>query len=402
MENLDYYKSLGINTKSKGFERYSKAGLLEQIDENYVKEIQDYWLSNYGKEIDPLLHIAFQNLTGKKEEKIVPSKQLWNEFIPYFNDMNIRVGYSDKNIYDKLISTSKKVGAIIKRIRGYYYDSQNNPLQPDEVIPIIENMKEDLIIKKSNADNGIGISKLTYKEGKYYFQDEVISLDKFEKAFGYDFMIQEAIKQHEITARPHPSSVNTLRMVTLRWKNEIHFLLAYAKIGTNNDVRDNSGAGGIRVGIKDNGEFRDFAINKNLEVLDEHPSTGFKFSEMGSLPKYNQYIDFVKELHKDVLHHDFVSWDIIITEDEEPLFLEMNFRGATWMYQLVSQKPIFGELTDEITQHVSKERAKKKNRNSSSALSKLQSEHRKIKSENNKLKEEVTRLNNIVNDLSET
>lgn len=393
MAELDYYKTLGINIKSKAFERYYKAGLLKEVDEDFVKEIQTYWKENYNKEIDPLLHLAFHNLTGKKEKRVVPAKpQLWDEFIPYFNDMNIRVGYSDKNIYDKLINTDYMVEAIVKRVRGYYYNSNNKLISPENVMSILKAQKDNLIIKPSNADNGQGISKLSSHDGNYYFKNEIMTLENIEETFGYDFIIQKAVKQHTIMARPHPASVNTLRMVTLRWKGKIHFLLAYARIGVNNDVRDNSAAGGICVGINDNGEFFDFAINKHLNVLYEHPSTGFKFSEMGALPRFNQYIEFIKELHEDVLHHDLVSWDIIVGEDENPVFLEMNFRGPTWIYQLASQKPIFGELTDEILNHVSEELVKKNNRNSRSALASLKKKHKKVRKENAALKKEISKL----------
>src|SRR5690625_2446274 len=66
-----------INTKKKGFKRYYNAGLLDNIDEIFIEEVQDYWKKHYKKEIDPLLNLAFMNLTGNKDPRIIPGKEMW-------------------------------------------------------------------------------------------------------------------------------------------------------------------------------------------------------------------------------------------------------------------------------------------------------------------------------------
>ena len=72
------------------------------------------------------MHIVFANLTGKKDVRVVPAKpQMWDEFIPFLNDVDITVGYSDKNIYDKLINTNNTPKTILKRVRGNYINPEN-------------------------------------------------------------------------------------------------------------------------------------------------------------------------------------------------------------------------------------------------------------------------------------
>src|SRR5690625_2751473 len=122
------YQDLGINTNSNHFKRFYNAGLLEKIDYKFIEEVKDYWEKYYSKKIDPIFHLAFYNHTGLKDPRLVPSREMWNEIIPFFNDMNIRIGYSDKNTYDTLINppTHNSVENIIKRVRGNYYDKYNN------------------------------------------------------------------------------------------------------------------------------------------------------------------------------------------------------------------------------------------------------------------------------------
>ena len=188
-------------------------------------------------------------------------------------------------------------------------------------------------------------------------------------------------------------------MVTLRWNNEIHHLLTFARIGSNNDVRDNASAGGVSIGVDDNGNFNDFAINKDLYVFKEHPTTGFKFSEMPPIPNYHKFIDFVKELHEDILHHDFISWDIIVGKEAQPILLEANFFGATWLYQLASQQPMFGDLTEEILTYLSKELKNKKRRNSRSVNTKLRRRYNKSKKRNEKLVKDIRNYKTTIKSL---
>ncbi|NLJ81005.1 MAG: hypothetical protein GX335_08275, partial [Firmicutes bacterium] len=85
-----------------------------------------------------------------------------------------------------------------------------------------------------------------------------------------------------------------------------------------------------------------------------HPTTNYCFGDDARVPNFERFKEFVVDLHKDILHHDFVSWDIAVGLKGQPIFLEANFMGATWLYQLACQKPMFGDLTKEILQRVGK------------------------------------------------
>lgn len=306
-KDIEYYTRLGVNTRDKRFKIYKDAGLLEKIDEDYIKDVQNYWLKYFNKRIDPILHIAFMNLTGKKEPRIIPGPIMWKEIIPYFNDMNIRIGYSDKNIYDKLINPTSSVETVLKRVRGHYFDASNNLLDQSTASKLIIDYGMDLIIKPSDNDNGRGINKIYHKNGELFLKDKNISLPDLEKIYGFNFNIQKVIEQHPIMAAPHPASVNTLRMVTFRWKGEIRYLFCFARFGVNNDIKDNAATGGIGVGVKDNGEFMNFGIDKKRRIYHKHPTTDFDFSKLKPIPNYDYFKKYVIELHKNILHHDYVS-----------------------------------------------------------------------------------------------
>ncbi|GAB3063656.1 YheC/YheD family protein [Salinicoccus sesuvii] len=359
-KDVSYYKSLGIDTEAARFKRYREVGLLDEVDESFVKEVKEYWQKHYHTKVDPVLHIAFMNLTGKKDPRVAFQRIVKNQFIPFFNDQRMKETYRDKNMYDKLIPSDRAVETVLRRAYGSYFDINNSALYKTDVISNLSSYQEDLIVKPSNTNNGRGIKKLNYKENTLFLDDDKVSVEALEKMYGANFAVQKVVQQHPVMAAPHPASVNTLRMVTLRWNNEIKYLLTFARFGANSSVQDNAGAGGVCVGVNENGEFLDTAINEHCEVYTEHPTTGFPFKDMGKIPNFEKFKEYVRELHKEILHHDLVSWDIVVGADGLPVFLEANFSGATWLYQLAAQQPLFGDLTEEVLEYVYKERNDRK------------------------------------------
>lgn len=338
------------------YKKFQNAGLLDNINYDYIKEVQQYWENIYGKKVDTTMHVAFDNLYNIKDSRIVPGILMKNMIIPYFNKIGKQNIYTDKNMYDRLIDAGNSVPkTYIKRVRCSYYDGDNRPLKKSEVEKVIIENVSEAIIKPSTTNDGAGINKLIIKDEQIFLKDKSLTIEHLEDKYGSDFLIQEVIKQHPIMGTPHPSSVNTLRMVTLRWKGEIHNLVTFARFGSGGSVNDNAGTGGVCVGVNDDGTFLDYAIDEHPRIHFKHPTTNYRFADMPKIPNFDEYKLFVQQLHKQIIHHDYVSWDIAVGIDGKPIFLEANFMGATWLYQLASKKPIFGDLTEEIIKHVTRE-----------------------------------------------
>jgi hypothetical protein len=353
------FRKLGMDVKSKQFKQWRSGGLLDEIDEDFIKETKAYWKSKVDKKVDPAFYTAFMNITGKKEHRLVPGRMMRYEIMPLFNDYQTAVFYKDKNLYDAVIAPPRSPETLVKNVNGRFFDGSNHDLTREEAVAIIEANNSDMIIKPSRSNNGNGVAKLTVEDGKLLKNDKEITFQELEQEYIENYMFQKAIKQHPIMAAPHPHSVNTFRMVTFRWKGEIHYLLGFARFGSNYDIRDNAGAStgedGIRVGIQNNGEFYKTAISKHGQVHTHHPTTNFAFAELQPVPNFDDYIEFVKECHKNLLHLDFVSWDIVMGEDGKPIFLEANFAGTLTFYQLASRQPLFGDLTDEVLDYAKEE-----------------------------------------------
>src|SRR5690606_265248 len=104
----------------------------------------------------------------------------WNQLIPFFNDMNIRIGYSDKNIYDRLIGTPNAPKTILKRVRGHYFNHLNEELSPANAYQLLLEYQDDMIIKPSDTDNGKGIKKITYDNNQLFLDGSTFEIDTLE------------------------------------------------------------------------------------------------------------------------------------------------------------------------------------------------------------------------------
>lgn len=349
-------EKIGIRTKSNSYKKWLESGLLNNIDETFATEVQKYWEDNYDKRVNPTLHMAFMNLTGKKDKRLIPGNIMQKEVLPVFNDYSKSAFYGDKNIYDLVIKPSRSVESVLRNIRGTYFDSNYNMIETEKACRTLLSCNTDLIIKPSKANNGTGIVKIKIQDSKIYIDDEIVTIDKLLDMYKEDFIIQKVVQQHPNMAAPHPASVNTLRIVTFRWKNEVRYLLAFARFGSNDDVRDNASVDDSpRIGITDSGEFFDFGISQDGQKFTHHPTTGYCLADLEPIPNYDEFKQFVIEHHKNFLHLDLVSWDIAVGLDGKPIFIEANFAGSTSFYQLASQRSIFGDLTEEVLQYVKNE-----------------------------------------------
>ncbi|CAM4001944.1 sugar-transfer associated ATP-grasp domain-containing protein [Alkalicoccus chagannorensis] len=352
LKTVDYHKSLNINTESSLYKDLIRAGWFRTIDENHLEDVQKFFLEHYGSEIDPSIHIIFNELYGVKKVNLIPNEIGRRDALPILNPGTASAFFSDKNLYDLFLTKDHYPVCLVKCVEGDYFNQDNEPISKSSAYKLFFENKKDLIVKHSYSDDGKNIELLHKRGVNYYLGESEVNLNKIKKAWGDNFVVQKKIKQHTLMASPHPSSVNTLRMVTLRRANKINYILTHAKFGAEGSIKDNSGQGGIAVAVHEDGSFADFGMDKKFNLYYEHPTTNYPFNKLPSIPNYEEVIAFAKMLHKKIPHKSLASWDIAINHDGSPIFIEVNFAGALMHYQFRTGSPLFGEFTEEILKEI--------------------------------------------------
>lgn len=333
----------------KGTDAFRRNDLLRDTpNKRYRHDVREFWRKHYGKAVNPLWHVACANVTGKEDVRYVPHHIWFEEILPFFNKMPMRAAYIDKNLSDLLLTNAVAPETIVRRMHGRYYRSDNEWISRDAALAAILRGNREQIIKPSLTDNGVGVRKLQIVGDAITLKGQVTSLEALEVSHGADFIVQSRISQHSVMAEPHPSSVNTVRLVTFRWNDDITLLMSFARFGTGGKLTDNAGTGGVCCGIGEGGRLNATAIDEHGTVYERHPTTGYFFGKRAVVPNYDNLCQQAVALHRRIFHFDIVSWDFAVGENSEPVFLEFNFQGVSYIYQFACEKPIFGELTKDV------------------------------------------------------
>ena len=187
------------------------------------------------------------------------------------------------------------------------------------------------IIKPFNGGNGRGIKIINVEEiGGFSLMCETL-----KKEYPSGFVAEELIRQVAELSAAHASSVNTLRVFTVRFDDRIDFLPVSWRVGRGGACVDNGGSGGIFCVLDNNGvvvstcdeKGNSYAVHPDTK----HPLVGFQ------VPKYQEALEFCKELAMVVPSNRYCGWDIALT-DEGWVMQEGNWQGGIVAFQCPMQK----------------------------------------------------------------
>lgn len=249
----------------------------------------------------------------------------------------------DKNLYDLYFHDINQPATIVRKVRGVYLDVDYNIISEDEAIEKCVNSKSVVIKPSVNAWAGKGI----------VFWHEEDGIQSLRKAFSEkgSVVVQDRIKQHEFMAQFTDSCVNTMRIVTLLWNNEIHITSSVLIMGGAAAKTNHLHGGGIVCGILPNGHLREIAFDGNLNEYRQHPN-GIVFANV-RIPNYDKCVALVKKLAPRMIGiSKLLNWDITLDQNGEPLLIEVNltFGGSVQ----IAAGPAFGNMTVEILNYVTR------------------------------------------------
>lgn len=175
-----------------------------------------------------------------------------------------------------------------------------------------------VIIKPSDSCCGNGIEKLYVKD-----YSSIKEMYEYIKQTGSE-LVEESIVQHGEMSRLYPLSVNTLRIVTLRGRDEkSHVVYAFIRLGNHGNVVDNLNAGGLACPIDiESGTVSNVGFDKAFNYYDEHPYTGEKLCGF-KIPLWEDAIKLVLNAAERIPTLGYVGWDVAVKEDSVVL-IEAN------------------------------------------------------------------------------
>ncbi len=322
-----------------------------ELTEEQKRHIDNFYLTNYGEKIPYTWHRYYTSFTGIFDEKYFPELLYIPEFEHFMNlyDRYNKV-FADKNILP-YIANSVGVytpNVIISSSRGLIRDSQQRILSMSDAIKHISNIGEAFIKPSIDTSSGHGCAMIDVKEGIDQISGRKI--DDIVYDIGKDFVVQERIACDPEVAKIHPSSVNTFRIMSYRWGDEIRLCPATMRFGRGNSCLDNIHAGGLCIAIDNDGRLYTEAYSEFGGKFTTHPDTNVVFKGY-SIKSFPRVLEAAKKMHTAIPQLGVVHWDFTIGRSGEPILVEGNMNGTSvQLIQRPSGKSAFGDNTAEILQ----------------------------------------------------
>lgn len=345
IRTYDKFDTLRIKLPRRLFARRTlkikkKAQKIKPLSSQENKLVTEFW----GKiKVNTDYLSLYNRYNATFDPRYIPDNIFFTEVDMYFNSTADSKAIDDKNLYDFYFHDVKYPKTIVRKIGTSYLDATHQIISFKDVIEKCFAQKEIILKKAINSNSGRGILFWSIEDG-------VEALKTILKS-PYDYVVQEIIKQHPTLGKLHESSVNTLRIITLYYKEKIHVLSSVVRMGVDGSRVDNTPYSSMFCGINTDGTLKKYAYNMNGHRFDTHPNDTV-FSEV-KIPDFDACIAFVKKLAPRFIRFSkLTSWDIAVGEDGQPILIEVNLNYGQLDYHQYTNGPIFGSLTEDVIKEV--------------------------------------------------
>lgn len=320
-----------------------------KLNNSEKKSIKVYWKKNFGKTIPLSEYKWFKEIAAKPDPRFIPDVVWHSEIEPYFTNMQMLEGFSDKNYFETIVGRKNSPETICRCID---YDLQVGNFKAASILDIVAELKKypDLISKPTiGSCGGKGIQFFNGADVSKKFVEELVN------RYDGNFIIQKVIKQHPSIRRFNPESINTIRVITFLFHGKMHVLGAFLRIGGKGNRTDNVSQGGMMIPIHKDGTFFDYALKcivkkQSLEKRGRLES-GEEFIGK-QIEDWNTIIGTIEGIHHKLAHFHLIYWDVALQEDRIPIIVEYNLIDTDVYDIQFENEPIFGDMTESVLNEI--------------------------------------------------
>lgn len=307
--------------------------------------LKDFSSFRYENHFDPIWgrfwSYLYEDISGIKSKFYLSETFFYNKLEKNVNDFELASFFEHKGYISEVLG-SHTIIEVVNCISGVVYDYKGKVVDPDAIITILSDYQKssEFVVKRSLGTGG----------GKGV---EIGTIDEITPAIieyvnkGHDFVVQPRIEQHSLLKKFNPSSLNTIRFLTLSYGGDIFLVSTIFRMGNGGKI-DNSAAGGISIGVTDDGFLRNFAVDHNFNKYNEHPSSKVDFSEEYKLPFFTEMSKIVKDKHRKLKSHGLVSWDVSVDDIGNVSIIEYNVVWSEINFHQANNGPIFHDFIPVI------------------------------------------------------
>lgn len=275
---------------------------------------------------------GFENVPYDKRDTFM-TRQLTNRYYAVINTKKYRKIFDKKNLSYKLL---KK-----------YYKREMICIKDESEQKAFEEFAKKtkkFILKPFSGHSGDGIEII---ETKDYESSEELFKHTIEKI---PYVAEELIEQDKGLGCFHENSVNTIRVVTFYYKNDVSILWAFLRTGQGENKVDNMGAAGLGALIDHTtGKIISDGFDWLGDKVKEHPDSKITFKGY-QIPRWKELLETVRSLAEEISEMHCIGWDLALTKDGWVL-VEGNARPQCVTIQTFTKKgyrPVYDKMHNLI------------------------------------------------------
>lgn len=307
------------------------------------KETKAFW--DKYKSVPMIYHNFYTEKNGEFHKEYIPDEIYYNYIQPHFNNYRLAKALDNKCYYHKMFCGISQPKLVAYCLNGFWYIDDKITAGIEDIYNVLKDEKEVFIKRATDSGGGHGVK---------YLNCEGLTFEQFEKElkdFTGDIAIQAGITQHEALGKINPTSVNTIRLITLLEKEGAKVLSVILRMGVGETKVDNSSSGGMTIGVSMDGKLKKYACADKRRLLDTHPTSNIVFDGY-ELPSFDKVKELVLKASYMVPHFRMVAWDVSVLEDGTPVLIEANLYDGQLDSHQIHNGPLFKEDTERIMNEV--------------------------------------------------
>lgn len=201
-----------------------------------------------------------------------------------------------------------------------------------------------IALKPQYSSWGIGFFKLTEEE----FASKEDPKEFYQKLCEGRYLAEEFVQSCKELAAFHPSSLNTLRVITFRNGDRFEVFGGGLRVGNNGLCVDNAHGGGIFCEIDpESGRIITDGLDEYSNSYVTHPMTGVPFKGM-QIPRWKEVVELCKEASKELPCLRVVGWDVAILEDGTLELIEGNHSPGMNIVQAPAKHGVYERFSSML------------------------------------------------------
>ena len=306
---------------------------------SYEQEVLPYW-KKFGLRPKKMWFELYGSREHKMDPRFMPADLYYNDIMPYLNNGLQHHGLMNKGYLDYLFSDVKRPETVALKTEGVYMDERRNIIREDDAIGLCMERGGVLFLKRSTGSK--------FGKGIFVFEPETRTESEIRGIFGEagaSFIVQRQIRQHPQVAKLNPSSVSTIRILSLFLDDEVTVESAVLRVSGPDMPYVTVHDGGFYAEILEDGRLYPKVYDNNGAWYDNGKGA---FDSSFVMPSMDKVYDEVRRIHPRLAHFKCIGWDFAIDEQGEPVLIEFNVFPGIDCSQTACCRPIFGDKTDRI------------------------------------------------------